>query len=122
MIVRHRTSKAGRTQHPDTQGPGGRDQVRNVAAAASQEAFVFETCYRTADADVMGSRWTNDSIDPSKVPFRLAPPAKVPPCRSSMLRGVVVSGLTTRIVPLPSDPELNQMEKDLKLPTGLSSN
>jgi hypothetical protein len=48
----------GRTQHLDTQGPGGRDQVRNVATAASQEAFVFETCYRTADADVIGSRWT----------------------------------------------------------------
>src|SRR5262245_11339877 len=48
----------GRTQHLDTQGPGGRDQVRNVTTAASQEAFVFETYYRTADADVIASRWT----------------------------------------------------------------
>ena len=73
MIVRHRTSKSGRTQHPDTQGPGGRDQVRNVATAASQEAFVFETRYRTADADVIGSRWTlrGQMTDPSKVPFKI---------------------------------------------------
>src|SRR5262245_17258064 len=52
----------GRTQHLDTQGPGGRNQVRYVTTAASQEAFVFETCYCTAYADVIGSRWTHDSI------------------------------------------------------------
>ena len=48
-----------RTQQLDTQGPGGRDQVRNVATAVSQEAFVFETYYRTADAAAaIGSRRT----------------------------------------------------------------
>jgi hypothetical protein len=31
-----------RTQHLDTQSPGGRDQVRDVAAAPSQEPLVFE--------------------------------------------------------------------------------